>query len=160
MKKEEFCNSFLSPEVEIFLISGSMDKTIKIWDIFTGICLYTLHGHQGYINSLIWLNDNENLCSQMASASQDGTIKIWDMINLVCLDTFNVDFPRFSSGLCYIKEENLLIYTNYKGEVTLQRIRENFNILLDKNRLLWRCVGNISCLQGETEEFQEKCRVF
>ena len=31
------------------LISASSDTKIKIWDLVTGICLKTLHGHTVYI---------------------------------------------------------------------------------------------------------------
>lgn len=156
---ESYPNIFFSPDMEVFLISGSMDKSIKIWDIFSGACLYTLYGHQGYINSLIWLQDNNEICNRLASASQDGSIKIWDMINLVCLNTMHVDFPRFSSGLCYIKEDNILVHTNYRGEITFQRIFVDFDMQFYKRKILWRMVGNVKSIENKVNN-EKKCIIF
>lgn len=154
-----FTNSFLDPEIELFLISGSMDKTIKIWDILNGACLYTVHGHEGYINALIWLNDGNSLGNRMASASQDGTIKIWDMVNLVCLDTFMVDFPRFSSGICYVKEESLLIFTNYRGEIKYKRVFQDIKVEGGRENLMIIRNGTVEAVE-EREKGRNKCCIF
>ena len=159
LHSNSFTNSFLNPDSELFLISGSMDKTIKIWDIMNGACLYTVHGHEGYINALIWLNDGERLGNRMASASQDGSIKIWDMVNLVCLETFHVDFPRFSSGLCYLKEESLLIYTNYKGEIKFQRVFQDIRMEGGMQNLMIMRNGCVDILE-EMDKKEKKCRIF
>ncbi|MEB3178682.1 MAG: serine/threonine-protein kinase [Nostocaceae cyanobacterium] len=57
------------------LISGSADKTIKIWDVTTGKEIRTLEGHKGFINTLVITPDG----SKLFSAGADKTIKVWDM---------------------------------------------------------------------------------
>jgi WD40 repeat protein len=60
-----------------FLISGSYDKSIKIWDTKNNFkCLFTLTDHMGFILNLIILQDGN-----LASSSSDGLIKIWDTKN-------------------------------------------------------------------------------
>ncbi|MDP6546404.1 MAG: WD40 repeat domain-containing protein [Phycisphaerae bacterium] len=59
------------------LVSGSMDKTVKIWDIASGRVIATLEGHTGIITSVAFSPDGR----RVASASQDKTIKIWDALN-------------------------------------------------------------------------------
>ncbi len=44
------------------LVSGSVDKTIKIWDIETCECIQTLTGHNDWINDLKELK-NGNIIS-------------------------------------------------------------------------------------------------
>ena len=39
------------------IISCSCDKTIKIWDIDTGVCLKTLEGHTNIVTS-VFVKDN------------------------------------------------------------------------------------------------------
>ena len=54
------------------LISGSDDKTIKIWDLNTKICIATLSGHDSLVWALCQLQDG-----RLISSSYDGTLKIW-----------------------------------------------------------------------------------
>ena len=56
------------------LASSSHDKTIKLWDIHTGECLKTLHGHSGRVHSVCGLGPDRSL---LASGSWDKTIKLW-----------------------------------------------------------------------------------
>jgi len=63
------------------LLSGSLDNTLKVWDVRTGRCLRTLFGHvEG-----VWALDVDKL--RIASASHDRTIKIWDRETALCQNT-------------------------------------------------------------------------
>ena len=65
------------------IISGSVDKTIKIWDANTGVCLKTLEGHSEYVYSVAYSPDGRRI----VSGSNDKTVKIWDANTGVCLKT-------------------------------------------------------------------------
>jgi WD40 repeat protein len=56
------------------IISGSQDKTIKVWDAHTGDLLKTISDHNGGVNDVEFNPAN----NQFASCSADSTIKIWD----------------------------------------------------------------------------------
>ncbi|CAK9199715.1 unnamed protein product [Sphagnum troendelagicum] len=53
------------------LYTGSMDKTIRIWDTASGQCIQTLEGHSDVVMDL--------LCWEqfLLSCSLDGTIRVW-----------------------------------------------------------------------------------
>ena len=53
------------------LISGSRDKTLKIWDIETEKCVRTLKGHTGPINAIVLGKKGEIL-----SGSDDTMVKL------------------------------------------------------------------------------------
>lgn len=55
------------------IITGSRDRTIKVWDPNTFQCLATLQGHRGSIVSLQYDQDI------MVSGSSDTTIVVWNM---------------------------------------------------------------------------------
>ena len=66
-----------------YIASGSYDKTIKIWDAATGMCLRTQEGHSESILSVSYSPDGKYI----ASGSRDKTIKIWDAATGKCLRT-------------------------------------------------------------------------
>lgn len=55
--------------------SGSSDKTVKLWDTFTGN-LQKILDHPGWVRAVAFSPDNKLL----ASGSSDGTIRLWDTI--------------------------------------------------------------------------------
>jgi serine/threonine protein kinase len=58
-----------------YLASGSVDNTIKIWEVATGKELRTLTGHSKEVLSVVYSPDGRYL----ASASDDKTIRIWEV---------------------------------------------------------------------------------
>ncbi|MFM7364044.1 MAG: protein kinase domain-containing protein [Cuspidothrix sp.] len=57
------------------LASGSVDKTIKLWNVKTGNLLQTLTGHSELVKSVVYSPDGQTL----AIGSYDKTIKLWDV---------------------------------------------------------------------------------
>ncbi|KAK6528956.1 hypothetical protein TWF694_004183 [Orbilia ellipsospora] len=88
------------------LASASHDRTIRIWDVVTGINLTTLRGHKSVITCVAFSHDGKVL----ASGSKDKTIKIWDIalgivrntltghIGDVTSITFSSDAEKLVSG--------------------------------------------------------------
>ncbi|KAJ3007725.1 UNVERIFIED_CONTAM: hypothetical protein HDU68_003381, partial [Siphonaria sp. JEL0065] len=57
-----------------FIVSGSYDMTVKIWDTETGECLHTLVGHTLAVTSVAVSSDGRFV----VSGSYDKTVKVWD----------------------------------------------------------------------------------
>lgn len=56
-----------------FIASASNDKSVKLWEGFTGQFLTSFRGHVGAVYQITWSADSRML----ASASKDSTVKIW-----------------------------------------------------------------------------------
>jgi len=65
-----------------FFASSSVDKTVRIWRISTGQCLFVLPGHKHFISSLCLFRG-----ARLVSASGDKQLKIWDLVTLKCAQT-------------------------------------------------------------------------
>ncbi|CAG0897156.1 unnamed protein product [Cyprideis torosa] len=63
------------------IVSGSDDKTLKVWSAITGKCLRTLTGHTG----AVWSSQMSG--SIVVSGSTDRTLKVWDADNGDCIHT-------------------------------------------------------------------------
>lgn len=81
------------------IVSGSTDKTVKIWNVRSEKCIDTLSGHSGQINAIVHFeNTKEKL---VCSGSSDKTIIIW-----------NLDKSKSNSKTLHVKEITFEI--NYK----------------------------------------------
>lgn len=64
----------ISPDNQT-LVSGSNDKSIKIWDLANGKLINTLNGHKNAVNSVAISPDGQTL----VSGGGDKTLKVWDL---------------------------------------------------------------------------------
>ncbi len=54
------------------LVSCSKDKTIRFWDLATGMTVKVLRGHSDYVRTLLLLRDG-----RIVSGSDDSTMRVW-----------------------------------------------------------------------------------
>ena len=62
-------------------ITGASDQTIRLWDLETGLCLRTFHGHSGTVWTVAWSADSR----RALSGSEDNTVRLWDIETGLCL---------------------------------------------------------------------------
>ena len=96
-----FSGSYPGP----FLASGSRDKSIRVWDVSSGQCLFSLVGHDNWVRGeLLTISrcPHTNLATAgitwhpggkyLLSASDDKTLRVWDIAHRRChkrLDAHN-----------------------------------------------------------------------
>jgi WD40 repeat protein len=64
-------------------MSGSADKTVRLWDAVTRVALHTLEGHSDWVRSVAFSPDGK----VVVSGSDDKTVKLWDAVTRVALHT-------------------------------------------------------------------------
>ncbi|KIJ43762.1 hypothetical protein M422DRAFT_228982 [Sphaerobolus stellatus SS14] len=68
-------NSIAFSSDGLFIVSGSDDGTVRIWNVTTGETLKELKGHEHYVTSVAFSPDG----SFIASGLDDGTVRIWNV---------------------------------------------------------------------------------
>lgn len=63
-----------------FLVSGSRDKTIKVYDVSVGSCLISLIGHDNWVRQVIFHPSGKFI----VSVADDKTLRVWDYKNRRC----------------------------------------------------------------------------
>ena len=74
-----------------FLVSGSRDKTIKLWNCKTGQCLITLIGHDNWVRGLCFHHSGKFLYS----CSDDKSFRIWDLNTGKCVKKISEAHTHF-----------------------------------------------------------------
>jgi WD40 repeat protein len=107
-----FCADF-SPDDKYFL-SGSADKTIRLWDVNTDDCIRVFKGHSDEVRAVAFLPGGR----QFVSASFDMTLKIWDTDNPECVRTLKGhDFDI--TCLAVTKNGQRILSGSYNGIIKL-----------------------------------------
>src|ERR1700683_4621170 len=74
------------------IVSGSYDKTLRLWDAVSGAHLNTFRGHTHNIQSVAFSPDG----TRIVSGSNDKTLRLWDAVSSAHLNTLSGH-----SGLIY-----------------------------------------------------------
>lgn len=120
-----------SPEGN-YLVSGSADRKIMVWDPESGVLLKELVRHNNAVNSLLFTQGG----THMYSSSKNGDLRLWNMINLTyektlyghssavnCL-AINHDGSMIASGSGYISGT----VVGGKSEIVLWNSKKNKRI--------------------------------
>ncbi|BGO91226.1 hypothetical protein NBRC10512_001289 [Rhodotorula toruloides] len=57
------------------VVSGGCDRSVRVWDVSTGLCIHTLTGHTSTVRCLRVL-DGRPIA---VSGSRDGSVRVWDI---------------------------------------------------------------------------------
>ena len=80
------------------VLTGSGDKTVRIWSLSDYTCLRTFEGHTSSVLKVVWLPAPQEADSAgkvlAASAAGDGLVKIWDAQGGECCTTLDNHIDR------------------------------------------------------------------
>ena len=74
------------------VVSGSYDKTVRVWDLDSPGLPRVLEGHSGEVTAVALSPDGR----RVVSGSHDNTVRVWDLKSLKCVSEFTCDSPVMS----------------------------------------------------------------
>ncbi|HEY9859571.1 MAG TPA: NB-ARC domain-containing protein [Candidatus Obscuribacterales bacterium] len=96
------------------LVTGSLDRTIKLWNVQTGACLKTLQGHTSWVWAIALSPDGK----MVASGSYDHLVKLWDLSSGECLKTL-VGHPSSVLSVAFSPDGRWLASGGYEQMIHL-----------------------------------------
>lgn len=83
------------------VVTGSGDKTVRVWSLTDYSCLRTFEGHVNSVLKVVWLppppkqaKSDSRRGIQVASAAGDGLVKVWDAQSGECAATLDNHIDR------------------------------------------------------------------
>ncbi|KAL1513281.1 hypothetical protein ABEB36_002707 [Hypothenemus hampei] len=81
-----------------YLVSSSLDKSIKVWDMTKLTCITTLYGHQRYVNCVGFSRDSALVVSG-STGSNDKMVLVWDLTGNITQDSdLFTSFPSWNNS--------------------------------------------------------------
>lgn len=78
------------------IATASYDKTVRIWDAYTGAELKTLYGHSDIVNSVNFSRDGK----YAVSSSKDNVIMLWNIVEGMVVDTL-LGHSKSVNSVCF-----------------------------------------------------------
>jgi WD40 repeat protein len=130
-----------------YIVSGSNDNTVRVWDVVSGQCVLTLEKHTGDVRSVSWHPGG----TQIVSGSRDNTVRVWDVSVISEWDTLRKDLAslRVARTLPLTLKWNL-VKRHYKKSMEELRTRANAlgYTLVGYDALFAWCQQGVAALAG------------
>ncbi|KAJ0394406.1 hypothetical protein ATCC90586_009384 [Pythium insidiosum] len=116
-----------------YLISGSDDKTVKVWDYQTKAIIHTLDGHGNNLTSVMY----HPRLPIIISACEDGAVRMWHATTYRAETTLNYGMERAWS-LAALKSSNKLAIGYDEGTVVVRLGHDTPVVSMDPSgKLIW-----------------------
>ncbi|CAG9838469.1 unnamed protein product [Diabrotica balteata] len=119
------CNCFSFSTTLNILVTGSDDKTIRVWNsVLASNTIAVFTGHQQKIIDVAIMDNQKTILS----FSEDGILKLWEINENKCLQTINIEFPAFNILGKRIEFGRRNIYPGAKRSSKYLRCKNNINL--------------------------------
>lgn len=114
-----------------FVLSGSADHTMKLWDIVTGRVVRTFKGHQGSIRTVVFTPDDK----YALSGSEDGILKLWELSTGREIRSF-IGHRGIVNSIAVTPDGMYVISGGANDKYFIQKEKDWERLILENNNLL------------------------
>lgn len=111
-----------SPD-DSMLASGSLDNTVHIWNMRTGICTTVLRGHLSLVKGVTW----DPIGSFIASQSDDKTVIIWRTSNWSMAHRTYGHWEKSVCNICFSNSDRMYLLS--RVDYTKNLIRDFISVV-------------------------------
>jgi WD40 repeat protein len=101
-----------------FAVSGSEDKTVKVWDLEAGSCVGTLEGHQGGVFSVAISPDGGLIAS---TGFTDESVRLWDWESRACFQVIENEEKASPISVTFSPDGARLVVGTTEGPIYVYR---------------------------------------
>ncbi|KAJ1812284.1 hypothetical protein LPJ56_003910, partial [Coemansia sp. RSA 2599] len=98
----------------LFIVSGSRDKTLRLWDTASTQLLHTFVGHDDWVRDFVFHPSGKTLIS----VSDDKTMRVWDLATGRCAKTIEAS-EHFTTCIDFSTVSPLVATGSVDTEVSL-----------------------------------------
>lgn len=102
-----------------YVLTGSEDNTVRMWDRSTGVCVRVFEGHTNSVTSVHITTDSQIVMS----SSEDRTIKLWNAQNGACLRTLEGHADAVQD-VAFSEDGHLALSAGRDGTLRVWDVRE------------------------------------
>ncbi len=154
------CVDFYRGSDKPYIVSGSDDHTVRIWDFMTKQCVHVLHGHTANISQVAFHPD----LPYLISTSEDQTVRIWSTATYKEVETLKYGLGRpwsmhveaEASHVVGIGFDNATIVVEMGNEYPVVGY-SNGRVVTAKQRNIFQV--NLKMLEEEDEDDEEEKKV-
>lgn len=118
-----------------YLYTCSTDKTLSIWDVYTGQRVRKLRGHTEFVNSCHVTRRGEQM---IVSGSDDNTIRYWDSRKKTSIHSLDNTYQ--ATAVCFNDTGDQIITGGIDNELKVWDVR--------KNEILYKLRGHTDTITG------------
>ena len=96
----------LKPADNQVFLTGSVDRTIRLWDLRTDKCQQTFWGHTADVNSVSFHPSGQNF----VTCSEDKTSRLWDLRSDQEIVIYKPPTPNSSFTSCGVSQSGRLLF--------------------------------------------------
>ncbi len=136
----------ISPNQNI-IASGSLDQTIKLWNLSTGELIHTFTGHRSAVIDVAFSPDGKTLASASNHEFFDGSIKLWDVANKQFKQSLGNTLVALRTSCLAFSPDEQTIANGHIGTTLMGGTIDIWNLRRSRiEKTLWGHVWEVNCL--------------